>query len=71
MGLAAIGLAVGLPLAWATARLLRSLLVGVSFADPIAYVGVILALSAVAFVACLIPARRAAQVDPIVSLRYE
>jgi predicted permease len=71
MGLAAIGLAVGLPAAWGTARLLRALLVGVSFSDPMTYAGVTMVLLAVAFIASLIPACRAAQVDPIISLRYE
>jgi predicted permease len=71
MGLAVIGVAIGLPAAWGTARLLRSLLLGVSSADPLTFAGVTLALLAVAFVACLIPALRAASVDPIISLRYE
>jgi macrolide transport system ATP-binding/permease protein len=71
MGLAALGLAIGLPAAWGAARLLRSLLLGVSSSDPMSYAGVTLALSAVAFIACLVPACRAARVDPIISLRYE
>ena len=69
--LAATGIAIGLPAAWAAARLTRSLLLGVNAADPLTFVGVALVLSATAVAACVIPARRAAAVDPIISLRYE
>lgn len=71
LALAAIGIMIGLPAAWAAARLMRSLLLGVSVADPLTFVGVTLLLSAAAFAACVIPARRAAAVDPIISLRCE
>ncbi len=71
LALAAFGVALGLPAAWAATRLMRSLLLGVSEYDPLTFAGVTLLLSGVAFAACLIPARRAAGVDPIISLRCE
>ncbi len=55
----------------AATRLLRSQLFGVSTVDPAAYLAVALLLSLVALVACYIPARRAAAVDPNVALRQE
>lgn len=53
----------------ATARIMQSLLFGTSPADPIALGGAILLIAAVAFIACYLPARRAAKVDPMVVLR--
>ncbi len=69
--LALIGVAVGLLIAFATARLLVKVLFGVSPADPLTYLGVSALLAAVAALACYIPARRATRVDPLVALRYE
>ncbi|HXW04679.1 MAG TPA: ABC transporter permease [Vicinamibacterales bacterium] len=65
------GLALGVAASLASTRLLRSQLFGVHPADPLAYAAVALLLGVVAFVACYIPARRAAAVDPVVALRQE
>jgi putative ABC transport system permease protein len=66
-----IGLAIGVAASLAVTRLLRSQLFGVQPADPAAYAAVALLLGVVAFVACYVPARRAAGVDPMVALRQE
>ena len=71
MRIAGIGLAAGLIFSGLLMRLLGSLFFGVSVYDPLAYVGVVVLLAAVALLACYIPARRAMQVDPIIALRYE
>jgi putative ABC transport system permease protein len=69
--LVAIGLAVGIPASLAATRLLRSQLYGVQPADPLSYAVVAIVLGLVAFVACYIPARRAAGVNPMVALRQD
>ena len=67
----ALGLFIGLVLALATGRVLRSLLVGVDPSDPLTFAGVVLVLLAAGVLGCLVPARRAIRVDPMVTLRYE
>lgn len=69
--LVAIGMAMGTPLALAASRLLRSFLFGLTSTDPLSLVTVFLTLGLVALVASVIPARRAARIDPMVALRYE
>ena len=65
------GLALGVAASVASTRLLRSQLFGVQPADPLTYAAGALALGLVALIACYIPARRAAGVDPMVALRQE
>jgi putative ABC transport system permease protein len=65
------GLAIGLGGALLLTRLLRSQLFGVSPTDPLTYAGVALALGGIALLASWLPARRAARVDPMQSLRNE
>ncbi len=70
-GVVLVGTFLGVAGALGFSRLLASLLVGVRPYDPPTYVGVAVLLSAVALLACLVPARRAMRVDPMVALRYE
>ncbi|HEY8020658.1 MAG TPA: hypothetical protein VIH93_06140, partial [Thermoanaerobaculia bacterium] len=65
----ALGLALGFALAVAASRLARSLLIGISPTDPVAYVVMPLVLGLVALASIYAPARRATQVDPTVALR--
>ncbi len=66
-----IGVAVGLPLAYALARLIGGLMFGVGSTDPSAFVAAIAILGAAALAAGYFPARRAAQIDPVETLRQE
>lgn len=69
--LGVLGLAVGALLAMGLGRLLESLLYGVKPAAPIVYAATAAILLSVALMACVIPARRAARVDPVIALRTE
>jgi len=66
-----IGVAMGIAGSLALTRTMQSLLFGVTATDPLTFSAVILLLVAAAILACYIPARRAAKVEPMVALRYE
>ncbi len=71
IGLSSIGMAVGIAGALALRRVLAGLVFEVSTADPLIYAGVAVLMLAVALLACYVPARRAARVDPLIALRWE
>jgi ABC-type antimicrobial peptide transport system permease subunit len=71
MYMALIGIVLGLTGAFLLTRALASLLLGVGTTDPVTFVGVPALLVAVALLACYIPARRAARVNPLLALRHE
>jgi predicted permease len=69
--LVVVGVAVGLPVAFAGTHLLKSMLFGLGLVDPVAIVVSAISLAVVAALAGFLPARRAMRVDPMVALRYE
>jgi putative ABC transport system permease protein len=66
-----LGLAIGLPIALLLARGLSGILYGVRAADPATFIGLPLVLLAVSALACYLPARRAANLDPLKALRHD
>jgi len=71
MALPAVGAALGVPIALAVGHTLRGLLYGVSPLDPLSIAASLVLLLAVALLACYVPARRAARIDPMAALRCE
>jgi putative ABC transport system permease protein len=71
MTVALAGIAAGLAAAYGLTRLIATLLYDVKPDDPATFLAVSIILAAAALLACSLPARRAARVDPIVALRYE
>jgi len=67
----AIGIGMGLVGSLALARIVQSLLFGINATDPLTLAAVVALLVAAALLACYLPARRAAKIDPMVALRYE
>jgi putative ABC transport system permease protein len=71
MALVAAGLAAGLAVALMLTHYMEVILYGVSATDAVTFTLVVLLLASVALLACLVPARRATKVDPMVALRHE
>ena len=71
MFLALIAFALGMAAAWAAAKLSASFLYGIRPHDAVTFTAVPIFLAAIAFLACWLPSRRAATIDPQIALRYE
>jgi putative ABC transport system permease protein len=71
MTMSGLGLVIGLAVAFGLGLLIQSQLYGVKASDPLVFISASVLLTLVAFMAALLPVRRAASVDPMVALRYE
>jgi putative ABC transport system permease protein len=71
MGLALMGVALGILGSFALTHMVKSFLFGVTPNDPVTFLGVAGVLTAAAFAACYVPARRASRIDPNIALRVE
>ena len=71
VGIVAVGLGIGLAAALAGTRAIANLIVGIKPTDPLTFLTVIVLLTAIALLACWIPARRATKISPLVALGYE
>jgi len=71
MRLVLIGVLIGVPISMAVAQAVKSMLFGLSSRDPVTYVGAAALLAIAGLMACWMPARRSAKVDPMIALRYE
>jgi len=69
LSLAGLGMLIGLVASWILARAISGLLFGVTSADPVTFVGMLVVLTVVAVAAGYIPARRASRIDPMLALR--
>jgi predicted permease len=69
LGLAAVGMVLGMGASWVLARALSGFLFGVTSTDPVTFAGMLIVLSTVAAIAGYLPARRASRIDPMVALR--
>jgi ABC-type antimicrobial peptide transport system permease subunit len=71
MKLALVGVAIGLAGALGLSRLIATMLFSVTPFDPVSYAATAAVLTAIAALACYVPARRAVKVDPIIAMRQE
>jgi ABC-type antimicrobial peptide transport system permease subunit len=69
--MSAVGIGVGVPVAFASARLLKSMLFGLSPYDPLTFFSALVGIALITAFAALLPARRASSIDPMTALRQE
>ncbi|MEO7135042.1 MAG: FtsX-like permease family protein [Vicinamibacterales bacterium] len=68
---AAAGVAIGLPIAFLLSRVMASMLFGITTHDPLTFAALPILVTAVTTLACYLPARRAARVDPVTAIRQD